>query len=144
MKALLFLIAAAAAGLGAGLSVFSLAPTPDESTNELAAQLRDLENEVDRLHAQRPARPVHEHWRRFERHLDTYEHLDLSRLPSDRETARPEFGGEQWGGVMSGPALDLLLAARIAQTVVPVHFDRVAVKGGDARISFYVLGAKEE
>ncbi len=143
MKSLLFLILAGAAGLGAGVSIFEFVPQPDQSNDALAEQLRRLEHEVDRLQAQRPARPVHAHWKRFERHLDTYERLDFSRAPPD-QAGRSEFGGVQWGGVMSGPVLDLLLAARLAQTIVPVYFDRVAVKGDAARMNFYVLGAKEE
>lgn len=141
MKSLLFLIAAGVAGFATGTAVFAFAPQADESTGALAAQLRRLEHEVARLEAQPSAHPVHDHWRRFERHLDTYERLDLSRSPSD-QTARPEFGGAQWGGVMNGPTLDLLLAARVAQTVAPVYFDRVAIKGDAAQMSFYVLGAK--
>lgn len=143
MKALLLLVAAAAAGFAVGVSAFTFTPQPGEETGELESRLRGLEREVAELEEQPRSPPAYEHWERFENHLDVYGRVDLSRLPSDR-SGRPGFGGEQWGGVMSGPTLDLLLAARIAQTLAPVYFDRVAFKDGAGRMSFYVLGARED
>ncbi len=143
MKSLLLLVLAGAAGIAAGTALLVLKPPPSDDADALALQMGRLEYEVGQLQRHPTAVPTHDRWRRLKHHLDTYENLTFNPLPPD-QVGRPEFGGEQWGGVMSGPTLDLLLAARIAQTLVPVHFDRVAVKDDAAQMTFYVLGAKED
>ncbi len=139
MKLLLLAVTLAVA---AGVALFAFEPQPGVDTEALALQVSRLERELADLRARPPSPPTYDHWKRFERYLDTYESLALERLPPDK-VGRPEFGGEQWGGVMSGPALDLFMAASIVQTLVPVYFDRVAVEDDAARMTFYVLGARE-
>ena len=143
MKFLLLLVFAGVAGAAAGAMLFGPKPLPGDVAAALAARSGNLEREVEQLRRLRPSPPTHEHWRWLKRHLDVYETLEVDHLHPDR-VGKPGFGGEQWGGVMSGPTLDLLLAARLAQTLVPVYFDRIAVKEGTAQMSFYVLGAKED
>ncbi len=143
MKPLLLLVSAMVAGIAAGVALFVYLPSPESDTDALALRMNRLEYEVAELLECPLASPTYDHWEHFERHLDTYENLKFNRLPPDKAGVS-EFGGEQWGGVMSGPTLDLLIAARIAQTLVPVYFDRVAVEGEVAQMTFYVLGARED
>ena len=141
MKSLSLLILAVIVGVVAGVGIFELKPKVGEGIEKLSLRVLELENEVNAMRDFPPALPTHNHWTRLEQHLDMYENLKLDHLPSE-QVGHPNLGGDQWGGVMSGPTLDLMIAARIVKNLVPVYFDRVAVKDDAARISFYVLGSK--
>ena len=142
LSSLLTLVLSVAVGVAAGAGWFAFMPPDRGSDEELAARAYDLEAELSELDKRPPSLPTHHHWERFRQYLDTYERLKVDRLSAEQE-GRPDFGGDQWGGVISGPTLDLLLAARIVQGIVPVYFDRVAVEDDTARMAFYVLGARE-
>ncbi len=136
----LMLLVAVSAAAGAGL--FTLVPPHRGDHGELAAKAHALEAGLRELEQRPSSLPTRYHWERFKRYLDTYEHLRVDRFSAEQE-GRPDLGGDQWGGVISGPTFDLLLAARIVQGIVPVYFDRVAIEDDAAQITFYVLGAKE-
>ena len=142
MKSLLLLVLMAVAGTAAGGGLFVFKPQLSADTDLLMLRLNRLEHEIAALRERPTAVPTYDRWERFEGYFSVYENLKLDRLPPDK-TDRPELGGEQWGGVMNGPTLDLLLAARITQSLVPVYFDRIAVKGDTAQMTFYVLGSRE-
>lgn len=142
MKPLLILMLAGVVGVVAASGLFALVPRGGDSDKALVLQIQDLERELAELQEQPAALPTHHNWQLLEQHLDTYENLDIERL-SAGHAGHPGFGGEQWGGIVRGPMLDLLLAARIVQRIVPVYFDRIAIEDKVARMTFYVLGAKE-
>ena len=146
VKVLLVYAAALLSGIAIGLLSMAYLPQSghdrDLGGHNATQRLDTLEREVAALRARRPAAPTHRHWDMLERYLDSYESLTLERLPS-QQTAQPELGGEPWGGIIKGATLDLLLAARAAQTLVPVYFDRIAVLDDVAQMTFYVLGARE-
>ena len=142
MRSLLLLISSAVAGAVIGSGLFMALPTDGENIENLALKIDGLEDEVEELREQSPSLPAYRHWNRFDRYLDTYGRLQVERFSAER-VGHPDFGGDQWGGVISGPTLDVLLAARTAQGIVPVYFDRIAIDDDTARMTFYVLGAKE-
>ena len=142
MKSLLMLVLSAVVGVVAGTGLFTFMPPADEDHVELAARAHNLEDELSELERRSSSLPTHYHWERFKRYLDTYEGLKVDRFPPEHK-GHPDFGGDQWGGVINGPTLDLLLAARIVRNIVPVYFDRIAIEEDAARMTFYVLGARE-
>lgn len=142
MKSLLILVLAGVAGVVIGSSLFAFAPRDGESNEELVVRIQDLERELAELQEQPESLPVYHHWQLLAQHLDTYGNLSVERLSAEH-VGHPDFGGEQWGGIVRGPTLDLLLAARVIQGIVPIYFDRIAIDADTARMAFYVLGAKE-
>ena len=142
MRSLLVLTLSVLVGVVTGTGLSMLVPQSEPSTEQLAAEIHDLEAELGELQRQPAALPTYYHWERFKRYLDTYGRLKVDRFHTD-QLGRPDFGGDPWGGVISGPALDLLLAARVVQGTIPVYFDRIAIDKNTARMTFYALGAKE-
>ncbi len=118
---------------------------PDETGEveiaELVHEKRTLHAEITNLYAIPVAVDVHSHWQFVFEWFGKHQGMTINPATTEPGSVTDTYGGVWWGGVVSGPAMEVLIAARQVQSVVPIFFTRFSGSNRQANLFFYVLGA---
>ena len=107
----------------------------------LADEKKTLHEEITNLYAMPVSADVRLHWQFVSEWFEKHQNMVMNPVATQPGSITGVYGGVWWGGVVSGPAMEVLIAARQLQSVVPIFFDRFSGSKEQASLFFYVLGA---
>ncbi len=109
----------------------------------LVDEKKTLHEEITDLYAMPVSADVRLHWQFASEWFGKHDRMVMNPVATKPGSITDVYGGVWWGGVVSGPAMEVLVAARQLQSVVPVFFDRFSGSKVQASLFFYVLGAEK-